>query len=53
MKDGKEWLTEVPTGGHSPAESVDELTDGKQIALTYGSLNDNGEASCSRAISLT
>jgi len=34
LKDAKELLTAVLTGGHSPADSIAELTDGIQIVLT-------------------
>jgi len=53
MREEKEVLTVVLAGGHSLADSIDELTDGKQIVLTLGSLIINGEASCNRAISFT
>ncbi len=44
-------LTVVPAGGHSPDDSIVELTDGRQIELTSGSVIINGDASSNRAIS--
>jgi hypothetical protein len=46
-------LTAVPDGGHSPFDSVFELTDGIQIGLILGSLIINGVASRNKAISFS